>query len=181
MPAVFVTNAMLEQWADQGKVRLDDTTLTLLSESRTVKLTAAVRFIKLIDDGAGDPHKLLGKVKTKDQLIELGAEHYLDSVIFGDIGYSVVEGFLGDLSPQKRSASTADPFVPSMTEVRLVAPTVQPPPADLSAAPTGRIPVPVDLPPPSAPAAAPELASEPPEVVSEAEALSRLFLSTVKR
>ena len=169
MPAVFITNEMLEQWADQGKVRLDDTTLTLLSENRTVKLTPAVRFTKVIDEAGGDPHKLLGKVKTKDQLTELGAEHYLDSVIFGDVGYTVVEGFLGDLSPQKRvarvGAPAPDPFAPTQTEVKLVAPIVH------------RAPVPVDLPPSPTP---PPPGTRPPEVVSEAEALSRLFLSTVK-
>lgn len=174
MPAVFITNAMLEQWADQGKVRLDDTTLTLLSENRTVKLTPAVRFTKLIDDAGGDPTKLLGKVKTKDQLTELGAEHYLDSVIFGDVGYTVVEGFLGDLSPQKRVASAGapapDPFAPTMTEVKLVAPVI-----------ARGAPPPVDLPPSPPPMHAGQpAAARKPEVVSEAEALSRLFLSTVK-
>ncbi|MDP2342952.1 MAG: hypothetical protein Q8O67_18495 [Deltaproteobacteria bacterium] len=170
---------MLEQWADQGKVRLDDTTLTLLSENRTVKLTPAVRFTKLIDDSGGDPSKLLGKVKTKDQLTELGAEHYLDSVIFGDIGYTVVEGFLGDLSPQKRiaaaGAAAPDPFAPTMTEVKLVAPSGPP-----AAGPAiSRAPAAVDL-PPSPPTPHNGIPAAKPAVVSEAEALSRLFLSTVK-
>lgn len=103
MAAVFLTNAMLTQWSDQGKVRLEDTTLFLLQENRTVKLKAAVRFTKVIDD-ANDPNALLGKVKTTEQLADIGAEHYLDSVILGDIGYSVVEGFLGDLSPPPKKA-----------------------------------------------------------------------------
>ena len=47
--------------------RLDDTTLTLLQENRTVKLKPAVRFTKTID-GSADPNKLLGKVKTTEQL-----------------------------------------------------------------------------------------------------------------
>lgn len=177
MPAVFLTNDMLQQWADQGKVRLDDTVLTLLSENRTVKLTPAVRFTKLIDDSAGDPNKLLGKVKTKDQLVELGAEHYLDSVIFGDIGYTVVEGFLGDLSPQKRPAhATADPFAARETEVKLVMPVPARTPAAVDLPPTltpGPIPS-VSLP------TMPSLNPPKPDQLSEAEALSRLFLSTVK-
>lgn len=180
MPAVFITNDMLQQWADQGKVRLDDTTLTLLAESRTVKLTPAVRFTRLIDDSTGDPHKLIGKVKTKEQLLELKAEHYLDSVIFGDVGYTVVEGFLGDLSPQKRAPTphagiaAADPFAHRDTEVKLVVGGASVPP---------RAPVPVDLPPTPSRPAMPAVATKPPgspEQLSEAEALSRLFLSTVK-
>ncbi len=108
MPAVFLTNIMLQQWTDEGKVRLDDTTLTLVAERRTVKLTPAVRFTRLIDGGE-DPHKLIGKVKTKEQLVELGAEHYMDSVILGDVGYTVLEGFMGDLSPASRREAAVAP------------------------------------------------------------------------
>lgn len=111
MAAVFLTNAMLTQWSDQGKVRLEDTTLFLLQENRTVKLKPAVRFTKVIDD-AVDPHALLNKVKTTEQLAELGAEHYLDSVIMGDVGYTVVEGFLGDLSPPPKKAKVQAPAAP---------------------------------------------------------------------
>ena len=175
MPAVFLTNGMLQQWSDQGKVRLDDTTLTLLAEARTVKLTPAVRFTSLID-GGDDPNKLLGKVKTTAQIFELGAEHYLDSVIFGDIGYTVVEGFLGDLSPAARKAapatSTGDEFS-EKTDVHLIstksstgASTTSSSMPAVSVAPAA-----VDLGPAPAPA--------PVKTMSEAEALSQLFLSTV--
>ena len=93
MPAVFLTNDMLQQWSDQGKVRLDDTVLTLIAENRTVSLTPAVRFTSLID-GTDEVNKLLGKVKTKAQIDELGAEHYLDSVIYGDVGYTIIDDVL---------------------------------------------------------------------------------------
>lgn len=155
MPAVFLSNEMLQQWSDQGKVKLDDTVLTLLGENRTVALTPAVRFTGLID--GDDVHKLLGKVKTTAHLIEIGAEHYMDSVIFGDIAYTVVEGFLGDLSPARRAPQPPgeDPFKARPTDVHLVTPL----------RPTA--PAAVDLPPP------------PTRTLSEAEALSQLFLQTV--
>ncbi len=166
MPAVFLTNHMLQQWSDQGKVRLEDSLLTLIAENRTVALSQAVRFIALIDGDDG-VNKLLGKVKTKAQLDGLGAEHYLDSVIYGDVAYTVVEGFLGDLSPATRSLPRAtiatspvlqeeDAFV-ERTDVRLVRDGLSIP----AAAPAA-----VNLPP------------APPKM-SEAEALSQLFLSTV--
>ncbi len=151
MAAVFITNAMLTQWSDQGKVRLDDTTLTLLQENRTVKLKPAVRFTKVIDDG-DDPNKLTGKVKTKEQLDEIGAEHYLDSVILGDVGYQVVEGFLGDLSPPPRG------------------PKAEPTPAHQKKPAPAPVDAPVDAPgtPPSG------------DLDKEAEELSKLFLTTVR-
>ena len=158
MPAVFITNDMLGRWADEGKVRLDDTTLTLLNENRTVKLTPAVRFTKLID-GTDDPNKLIGKVKTKEQLVELGAEHYLDSVIFGDVGYTVVEGFLGDLSPPPATKKPA--LQRTQDKSAVAAPTSSPP-----------------VEPPPSTLAADTVPSQP--TLSEAEALSQLFLSTVR-
>jgi hypothetical protein len=161
MAVVFITNAMLTQWSDQGKVRLDDTTLTLLQENRTVKLKPAVRFTKLIDGGE-DPNKLLGKVKTPEQLAEMKAEHYMDSVILGDIGYTVVEGFLGDLSPPPAAAKPARPKA-----------TPKPTPA----------PVDVDS---VAKAVAKAVAKDDAQddakddSIADAQALSDLFLSTVK-
>lgn len=165
MPAVFLSNEMLQQWSDQGKVKLEDTVLTLLAEKRTVALTPAVRFTSMID-GTDEQNKLLGKVKTKAQLDEIGAEHYMDSVIIGDVGYTVVEGFLGDLAPVKRPPRAApttpgdDPFRQQATDVHLVAPT----------RPVAAAPAAVDLPPPPAPV----------RPLSEAEALSQLFLQTVR-
>lgn len=165
MAAVFITNAMLTQWSDQGKVRLDDTTLTLLQENRTVKLQPAVRFLKLIDGGE-DPNKLLGKVKTPDQLSEMKAEHYMDSVILGDIGYTVVEGYLGDLSPPTGAAKAGKAKAAVKTEPKAsgslseaIKSTTKPTPAPVDVASIGKAPH---------------------DDVADAHALSDLFLSTVK-
>ncbi|HEY1097442.1 MAG TPA: hypothetical protein VGF99_00885 [Myxococcota bacterium] len=189
MPAVFLTNEMLQQWSDDGKVRLDDTTLTLIKEDRTVKLSPAVRFTKLIDGGV-DPNKLIGKVKTTAQLGELGAEHYLDSVIFGDVGYTVVEGFLGDLSPaaRKPTASAApapaddfhertDVHVVSSLKSQLAGASASTTSSSMPAFNPNAAPAAVDLPP--APRT-PSSSTQPVKTLSEAEALSQLFLSTVR-
>ncbi len=154
MPAVFITTQMLTAWSDEGKVRLDDTTLFLLKEDRTVLLKPAVRFTHLIDPG-DDPHKLVGKVKSKQQLIELKAEHYLDSVILGEIGYTVVEGFLGDLSPARpRTEPLGLDAMPRRSTAKVAASVAEPPPPAPAATTTA-------------------------ELQQDAEALSRLFLSTV--
>lgn len=169
MPAVFIAQATLQQWADAGKVRLEDTTLYLLREQRFVVLKPAVRFTKLTV-GDSDPHALLGKVKSAEQLRAMGAEHYMDSVIHGDVAYEVVEGFLGDLQ-------ASQPMAPAATPPKA--------PAERSVTPA---PVALDAPTPS-PAPAVEPAAKPaeegpgakePEELSEAEALSKLFLDTVR-
>lgn len=158
MPAVFIAQATLQQWADAGKVRLEDTTLFLLKEQRSVVLKPAVRFTKLTV-GDSDPHALLGKVKTTEQLRAMDAEHYMDSVICGDVAYEVVEGFLGDLQAAQPVAPEAMPKAP----VRSATPA----PVALG-----------DVPQPPRPDANGKPAE--PEELSEAELLSKLFLDTVR-
>lgn len=153
MPAVFIAQSTLQQWSDAGKVRLDDTTLHLLKEGRSVALKPAVRFTKLTV-GDEDPHGLLGKVKTAEQLAEMGAEHYMDSVIHGDTAYEVVEGFMGDLQAPAR---------PAAPPAEAAAPKPSPAPVLEAAA---------DKPTPSE--------EGEPEELSDAEALSKLFLDTVQ-
>ena len=166
MAAVFITNAMLTQWSDQGKVRLDDTTLTLLQENRTVKLQPAVRFLKLID-GGDDANKLIGKVKTPEQILEMKAEHYMDSVILGDIGYTVVEGFLGDLSPPPKAAGANPAKAKAATPKKA---QTKPTPA----------PVDVDSIAKAVAASTNSGSSKADDDIADAQALSDLFLSTVK-
>lgn len=168
MAAVFIAQSTLTQWSDAGKVRLQGTVLHLLKEQRSVLLKPAVRFVKLVV-GDADPHGLLGKVKTDDQLKELGAEHYMDSVILGDTAYEVVEGFMGDLMAAEPTASAPPPAAA----------------APAPAAPSGAPPA------PSAPAQvaglAPDAQPQPEDgdveedvEEADAEALSRLFLDTVR-
>ena len=61
--------------------------------SMTVRKRTAVRFLSSIE--GSDVHGLLGRVKTAQQLAEMGSEHYGASVILGDVGYECEEGFVG--------------------------------------------------------------------------------------
>lgn len=166
MPAVFIAQSTLQQWADAGKVRLEDTTLFLLKEQRSVVLKPAVRFTKLTV-GEEDPHALLGKVKTTEQLRSMDAEHYMDSVLCGDIAYEVVEGFLGDLQAAQPIAKAAP--IPS-SEIPLPGEPV----TAASSKPAKTVPQPVFE------VTEPVPAEAEPEELSEAEMLSKLFLDTVR-
>lgn len=179
MPAVFIAQSTLQQWADAGKVRLEDTTLFLLKEQRSVVLKPAVRFTKLTV-GDADPHALLGKVKTADQLRSMDAEHYMDSVICGDFAYEVVEGFLGDLQAAQPIKAAAKPSAAaaSVAEAPVLSTDIPRPgaPAPPRPSPAKAVPAPVlvdDTPPLSS-------TEGEPEELSDAEALSKLFLDTVR-
>jgi hypothetical protein len=121
---LFVPQTVLDKWSEQGKVSVDGHVLTLLAEGKSFALTSAVRFLKM--EAGEDAARLLSKVKTTDALKNMGAEHYMDSVILGDAAYQVQQGFLADASVLRAAAAAAPVRAPP------------PPPADAVEAPAAR-------------------------------------------
>jgi 3-oxoacyl-ACP reductase-like protein len=99
---LFVPQSVLDKWSEQGRIQVDGNVLTILGEQKSFALTQAVRFIKMEagDDNAG----LLAKVKTTDALKQMGAEHYMESVLLGENAYQVQQGFLADANALRRAA-----------------------------------------------------------------------------
>jgi hypothetical protein len=91
---LFISQEKLTVWEGEGKVRVEKDTLTLLPENRTYSLVEAVRFMRSVGDEP-DRLGLLGKVRTREQLRQLGAEQYMDSAIIGEAAYQVQLGFVG--------------------------------------------------------------------------------------
>src|SRR5216683_387862 len=107
---LFVPQSVLDRWSEQGRIQVEGTVLTILGENKNFALSSAVRFIKMEagDDTAG----LLQKVKTTDALKQMGAEHYRESVILGEVAYQVQQGFLADANALRRAAAASAPPVP---------------------------------------------------------------------
>jgi 3-oxoacyl-ACP reductase-like protein len=104
---LFVPQSVLDRWSEQGRIQVDGNVLTILGEKKSFALTTAVRFIKM---EAGDDHAhLLAKVKTTDALKQMGAEHYMESVILGESAYQVQMGFLADANALRRAAAASQP------------------------------------------------------------------------
>ncbi|MCZ7677313.1 MAG: hypothetical protein M5U28_00440 [Sandaracinaceae bacterium] len=91
---LFVPQQMLDHWLSEERVEVEGETMVVKPEGQRFTLTTAVLF-KAEVTGSPDANGLLGKVKDLEQLAQIGAEHYADSVIFGDNAYQVVEGFAG--------------------------------------------------------------------------------------
>ena len=68
--------------------------LLLKAHGRRYRIIEAVRITREVT-GAPDPHELLGQVKTRAFLTELGAEIFEGSLILQDNAYDVVQGFVG--------------------------------------------------------------------------------------
>jgi hypothetical protein len=91
---VFFPQTSLDEWLGENRADIKGEELTLKSEGRRYRIIEAVRVIREVT-GADDPHELLGRVKTRAFLSELGAELLESSMIMGDNAYDVVQGFIG--------------------------------------------------------------------------------------
>ncbi len=91
---VFFPQAALDQWIVEATVELQDGELTILGAGRRFKLAEAVRILREVS-GAGDGHDLLGRVKTRAYLEQLGAEIIETSMLLGDAAYDVEPGWMG--------------------------------------------------------------------------------------
>jgi hypothetical protein len=91
---VFFPQEALDQWIVDATVDLRDGELTIVAEGRRFKLAEAVRVLREVTGGA-DPHELVGRVKARTYLEQLGAELVESSMLLGDLAYDVEPGWIG--------------------------------------------------------------------------------------
>jgi hypothetical protein len=116
---LFVSQALLAAWAGQGRIDLDGRSIALLggqARGRRYALVPAVRFLR-VAGGGEDAHGLVARVKSLDQVREIGGEAMADSVVLGEVAYEVEPGFLAEASavqaaaratPAARSAASSE-------------------------------------------------------------------------
>jgi hypothetical protein len=92
---LFWPQDVMDQLTVDEKATIDEDVLSLADDKLSYRVRQAVHFVADVGDGS-DPHKLVGRVKELEKLEELGAEHYMDSVLIDDSAYKVVEGFAGE-------------------------------------------------------------------------------------
>ncbi|MFO0554520.1 MAG: hypothetical protein U0271_39445 [Polyangiaceae bacterium] len=91
---VFFPQEALDIWVADDHVDFTGEELTIKAEARRYRIIEAVRIVREVTDG-NDPNELIGKVKSRNFLSELGAEILEGSMIIGDNAYDVVPGFAG--------------------------------------------------------------------------------------
>jgi hypothetical protein len=92
---LFWPQDIMDQLTVDEKATIDEDVVSLVDDNLSYRVKQAVHFIADVGDGS-DPHNLVGRVKELSVLEELGAEHYMDSVLLEDSAYEVVEGFAGE-------------------------------------------------------------------------------------
>lgn len=91
---VFFPQAALDDWIASDRVDLNNDELLIRTEGRRYKIIEAIRVLREVT-GAADLHEVVGRVKTRAFLRELGAEILEGSMIIGDNAYDVIPGFIG--------------------------------------------------------------------------------------
>jgi hypothetical protein len=97
MSRLFISVERLDNWTAEGRAALEGDRMTLTELGRAFAMSPAVHFVKVTGDS--DPNDLVGRVKSKVALIEMGADHFDSSVIYKDTAYDVIEGFIGEPLP----------------------------------------------------------------------------------
>ncbi len=92
---LFWPQETMDTWIVAEKATIEDDILKIVDEGQRYKLSQAVHFVADVGEGT-DPHKLVGRVKELETLAEIGAEHYMDSVLIEDSAYKVVPVFTGE-------------------------------------------------------------------------------------
>ncbi|HTP49378.1 MAG TPA: hypothetical protein VMK42_01660 [Anaeromyxobacteraceae bacterium] len=126
---LFVSQALIDTWAEQGRIDFVGNVMTLLAgegSGRRYALEPAVRFLKVLG-AEKDPHQLLAKVKPLEQLRGMGAEAVENSVVMGDVAYEVEPGFLAEVSAIEAAVNAPRGAAPA-----------RPPPTSPSPAPPAR-------------------------------------------
>jgi len=116
----------VQQWTEEGRVHIEGNQMTLPEMGRMFRLTEAFYVERAVSDG-GDVLGLKGRVKTRNQIAQLGGEVFLNSLVIGDAAYEGDPGFVGE--PMQRSAKqvTSRPGLDGV------------PQRSLSSAPTGKV------------------------------------------
>ena len=90
---IFFPQTALDEWIVEGTAELQDGELTLLGAGRRYRLAEAIHVVRDVS-GGGDP-ELVGRVKARVYLEQLGAEIVESSMLLGDAAYDVEPGWIG--------------------------------------------------------------------------------------
>lgn len=176
---LFVSQALIDTWAEQGRIDFVGNVMTLLAgegRGRRYALEPAVRFLQVVG-AEQDPHQLLAKVKPLEQLREMGAEAVETSVVMGDVAYEVEPGFLAEVSAIQAAVNAPPADVPDRQSAPRPEPPRRAPPEPAAARPRATAPN-----PPAAPAQPLRQHAMPRDLEErrkEAEALARFLLDNL--
>jgi len=99
---IFIPQEKLEAWVQEGKITISDNVITTVTGNKlSYNLIPAFKFLKLTS-GDSDSEKLIGTVKTKDDIKHLKPDIFMDSIIIDNNAYEVEMGYIGSLTGDEK-------------------------------------------------------------------------------
>jgi hypothetical protein len=96
MKKLFFSHTFLDNLIQEGKIGLEGSILTLMTADRpSFELEPAYRILKTAGDPS-DPHRLVGRIMYEKDIKSMGAEVYLNSLLYRDVAYDAEAGFIGE-------------------------------------------------------------------------------------
>jgi hypothetical protein len=117
---IFFPQEILDIWVADDSVDFAGDELSLKSQGRKYRTVEAVRVLVEVT-GGGDPNELVGKVKSRAFLAELGAEVLEGSMVIGDNAYDVVQGFAAEPIGAFEEFKAAHPTVTARSDEEILA------------------------------------------------------------
>lgn len=108
MPRIFVAQTLVDSWLSTGRVSLERDLLRLSGPQAVDLFINPAVWFERIDGGEADPHDVVGRVKTSQELAQMGADHYESSVVMGDFAYTVRPGFIATVVDARGSEVRLD-------------------------------------------------------------------------
>ncbi len=95
MPRIFVAQTLVDRWLSESRIQLGGEWLRLSTGGGPAALfiDPAV-FFEQVDGGEQAPYPGVGCVKSSQELLQMGAEHYDRAVVLGEQAYTVAPGFI---------------------------------------------------------------------------------------
>src|SRR5262249_60449917 len=94
MSRLFISVERLDSWTAEGRASLVGDRMTLTELKRSFVMKPAVHFVRATGQDH-DPNDLIGRVKSKEALGEMGGEQMAGSVVDNDTTEGGVGGLLG--------------------------------------------------------------------------------------
>jgi hypothetical protein len=117
---IFFPQEILDLWVADDSVDFGSDEISLKSQGRKYRTVEAVRILVEVT-GGGDPNELVGKVKSRAFLAELGAEILEGSMVIGDNAYDVVQGFAAEPVGSFEEFKAANPTVTARSDEEILA------------------------------------------------------------
>lgn len=111
MARVFLAQTLVDRWLSAGRVHMEGDLLRLDAGGTpmTLFLNPACH-VQGVDGGGPDPHQLLGRVVSAQDLAARGGEQFETSALVGDTAYVVSPGFLAVVVGPDGTEQPLDPM-----------------------------------------------------------------------